>query len=226
MNEKKTRIIDQIRNSMRSPIKGFVSITEKDLWKGAFIILLVALFSAITSFNYTSKSPFQLPLDSASNAAPSFGPQSINPETVRGNFILLSTVRDGLKAITGWLVTGVIIHIFARLLGGNGGFKRLLALTGFASIPQVLQQIIRLIDAYTISRETLISLITVQAITKSLPDRFISQVITTFSIFGIWTFALTIIAVSANYKYSKGKAATATIIAYLVLIMTRILLPI
>ncbi len=226
MNETETGLFYQIRNSIRSPMKAFKSIREKDIWKGAFIILLVALLSAIASFNYTSKSPFQPPLDSTSNASPPFGPQSTNPEMIRGNFIILSTVRDGLEAITGWLVTGVIIHIFAGISGGNGGFKRLLAITGFASIPQILQQIIRLIDAYTISRETLTSLITVQAINRSLQDRFISRVVTTFSIFGIWTFALTIIAVSVNYRHSKGRAAAYTILAYLVSIIISVLLPI
>jgi len=226
MNETETAIFYQIRNSIRSPIKAFESITEKDLRKGALIIIIIALFSAITSFNYTMKSPFQLPLDSASNDVHSFGPQSTNPEMIRGNFILLSTVRDGLKAITGWLVTGVIIHIFASILGGNGGLKRLLAITGFASIPQILKQIIRLIDAYTISRETLLSLIKVQAINQSLPDRFISRIIATFSIFGIWTFALTIIAVSVNYRHSKGKATASTILAYLIFIIISVLLPI
>ena len=226
MNETETGLFYQMRNSIRSPIKAFESIKEKDIWKGTFIILLVALLSAIASFNYSSKSPFQLPIDSASNDVHSFGPQSTNTEMIRSNFILLSTVGNGLKSITGWLAAGVIIHIFAGLLGGDGGFKRLLAITGFASIPQIIQQILRLIDAYAISRETLISLISVQAINRSLQDLFISQLITTFSIFGIWTFILTILAVSVNYKHSKGKSTIATIIAYLVLITVRILLPI
>lgn len=152
--------------------------------------------------------------------------QAIDAEAFRKNFIIFSTIGNGLKVITGWLVTAVLLHIFANLLARKGSLKRLLAQMGFASIPLVIQQVLRLIDALTISGETVLGIMASLSFGGTLALRFMNGMLGTFTVFGIWATILTIVAVSINYESSKRRAATATILAYLVFIVVRLFLPI
>ena len=226
MNETKMGILNQIWTCLRSPRKGFETIRGEDLRKGVVIIILVAALSAYAGFNYTSKTPFQLPLGSTQGAGQPRPGQSINPEALRNNFIILSTLANGITVITGWLVTAVVIHIFARLMAGEGSLKKLLAQMGFASIPLLIHQVLRLIDALTISSGTLLGIMASRSLGRTLALRFMNGMLATFTLFGIWAIFLTIIAVSINYESSKSRAAAATILAYLALIVVRLFLPI
>jgi len=226
MSETKTRFLNQVLGCLRSPRRGFESIKGEDLKKGVVIILLVAAISAYAGYNYTSKTPFQLPFLSDSSASQQMPMQAVNSDALRTNLIIFSTLGNFIAVFTGWLLTGVILHIIARLMAGEGGLKRLLAQMGFASTPLVLQQLLRLIDAYTISPENLMDVRASLALGGSLAMRFMSRAMTAFTVFGIWALILTIMAVSVNYQSSKRKSAIATILAYLVVIVVRLFLPI
>jgi hypothetical protein len=223
MSETNTRFPNQIWACLRSPGRGFESIGEKDLKKGVVVILLVAALSAYAGYNYTSKTPFQ---SSASISIQSMPTQTINTDALRTNFIIFTTLGNFITVFTGWLLIGVILHIIARLMTGEGGLKRLLAQMGFASPPLILQQLLRLIDAYTISPETLLDVSASLTLGGSLVMRFMSRAMTTFTLFGIWTLILTIMAVSVNYQSPRTKSAIATIVAHLVVIVVRLFLPI
>ena len=226
MSETKIGIRDQVWSCIRSPQKGFESVKAEDLWKGAVLILIVVVLSAYAGFNYASKTPLQLFFSSILSTPGPIPRQAIDAEAFRKNFIIFSTIGNGLKVITGWLVTAVLLHIFANLLAGKGSLKRLLAQMGFASIPLVIQQVLRLIDALTISKETVLGIMASRSFGRTLALRFMNGMLTTFTVFGIWATILTIIAVSINYESSNRRAATATILAYLVLIVVRLFLPI
>jgi len=226
MSETKTKFLNQILDCSRSPRRGFESIKSEDLKKGMVIILLIAAISAYAGYNYTSKTTFQLPFLSDPRASQQMPTQAINSDALRTNLIIFSTLGNFITVFTGWLLTGVVLHVLARLMTGEGGLKRLLAQMGFASTPLVLQQLLRLIDAYMISPEALMDVRASLALGGSLAMRFMSRAMTTFTIFGIWTFILTVMAVSVNYQGSKRKSAIATIVTYVVVIVVRLFLPI
>jgi len=226
MSETKTKFLNQVLDCLRAPRRGFESIKGEDLKKGVVIILLIAAISAYAGYNYTSKTPFQLPFLSDPRASQQMPMQAVNSDALRTNLIIFSTLGNFITVFTGWLLTGVVLHVLARLLTGEGGLKRLLAQMGFASTPLVLQQLLRLIDAYMISPETLMDVRSSLALGGSLAMRFMSRAMTTFTIFGIWTLILTIMAVSVNYQGSKRKSAIATILTYVVVIVVRLFLPI
>ncbi len=226
MSETSTRFPNQIWACLRSPGKGFEYVGGKDLKKGAVVILLVAALSAYAGYNYAYKTPFQLPQSSASLSIQSMPTQTINTDALRKNIIILSSLGNFITVFTGWLLTGVVLHFIARLTTGEGGLKRLLGQTGFASTPLILQQLLRLIDAFTISPETLMAVRAYLTLGGNLAMRFLSRAMTTFTVFGIWTLILTIIAVSVSYQSTKKKSAITTIVAYLIVLVVRLFLPI
>lgn len=188
--------------------------------------MILTSVSAWAGYNYASKPPVILPEGFGPHGP--FGPpgQFVDPQTFRRNIMTLYALRDGLMTVTGWLIPAVLLHLSATLLVGKGSLKRTLAQTGFASLPLFIQQAIRLIDAYTISAEELLSVVSAQPLGQTLVLRFVSNVLSVFTVFGLWAFALTVVAVSINYKASTKRSGTAVAFAYLVFILIRLFLPI
>lgn len=226
MSEERKGVLNQILGCMASPRKAFESIQEEDLWKGVVLILILTSVSALAGYNYASKLPVTIP--------EGFGPhgpfrppgQFVDPQTFRRNIMTLYALRDGLRAVAGWLIPAVLLHLSATLLVGKGSLKRTLAQTAFASIPLLIQQAIRLIDAYTISAEELLSVVSAQPLGHTLTLRFVSNVLSVFTVFGIWAFALTVVAASINYGGSKSRTLTATTVAYLAFVVMRVFIPV
>lgn len=207
MNETRKRFIDQVWMSIRSPRNCFKTVREEDLRKGLALVIIVAILSVLAALTYASKIPI--------NTMPG----------IRGLGALYA-LKNGLNVITGWLLTSIIIHLLARILVGKGGFMRILAQTGFASTPLIIQQTVRILDAYIISENELSRLLGVRSLGQSLPLNFMSQLLALFTVFGFWTFMLTTIAVSNNYESSKTRSIALTSFSYLILAFMRIFLPI
>jgi hypothetical protein len=102
----------------------------------------------------------------------------------------------------------------------------MLAMTGFASAPRIIQQLLRVIDAYTISAADIASLTATQAAASGLLGKLVNQAFTIFNLFGILTIVLTAVAVSVNYEATPRKAAFVTVLAYIVYMILRVYLPI
>lgn len=221
MSDEKRGFLSQAWGCLTSPRGTMGSIQGGDLRKGAALILVLALISAWAGYVYASKLPLELPEQSRHTG---FGP-IISPGALRRSLMTISAVRDGLRVITGWLIPSVLLHLFTSLRG-KGSLRRMLALTGFTSIPLILQKALRLLDAYVISEEAILSIIEAQAPGRNLALQLVREVSTVFTVFGLWAFALTIVAASINYRTSTMKAAAATSSAYLAFILLRLLLPI
>ncbi|MGB9622693.1 MAG: hypothetical protein ACPL07_02500, partial [Candidatus Bathyarchaeia archaeon] len=112
----------------------------------------------------------------------------------------------------------------SRTISTVRGFKRLATLLGFTYIPLMFQQILRVVDSYSISEEFLNAYI--QSTNQSYIGSIANVVIKTFSIFGIWTFALTVLAISNNSNLVIKKSIPVTVVIYFFYIILRIFLPI
>ena len=226
MSEERRGFLSQVWGCVASPRKALESIRGEDIWKGVVLVLILTAVSALAGYNYASKLPVKIPEGFGPHEQ--FGPprQFADPEAVRRNIMTFSAMGDGLRAISGWLIPAVLLHLFASLLAGKGSLRRTLALTGFASIPLIFQQILRLIDAYTISKEAFLSIIAAPTLGPTLTLRLIDEASSVFTAFGLWTFALTVVAISINYKASTARAAAAASSSYLAFILIRLFLPI
>jgi hypothetical protein len=197
MSENRKGFIEQIKGVITKPQEAFNFIMGEDLWRGLIIITLIAGFSAWAGMIYTSK-------------------LSLNVQISQGgvNIVVLSALSSVITTLTGWL----LIHAIAKLTGENGSLKRMFALSGFASIPLLAQQILRLVDAYTITPTALANYqIANSQVTGLIMKIFLYTNL--FTIFGLLTLALTTFAVSANYEVSHKKSLIIAVSVYLVLII-------
>jgi len=198
VSETKKSFREKIFGVLRSPSTGFLQIEEDDLRKGILIIFIIGLLSSWAGVIY-----------------------------LRGRTVMPFLAIGGIVgAFTRWLIPSVLVLITAKILIGDGNTRRMLAMTAFASLPQLAQQLLRVVDASTISTVDLIALRAAVFPSTGLIFKAMNQGIKVFNLFGLLTLALTVYAVSANYGSPKRRALTVSVSAYLAYILLKVFLPI
>ena len=209
----KSSFIRDIIGRLASPQSSFKLILEKpSLMKATALILTIAIIAAWASLNYTSKLP------SLEGLVPGQG-IPVDPEQLRPALAIMSAVTALTGILGTWLASSALVHGFSRALRGNGTFKSMLTLAGYASIPLLIQHVLRLVDSFMISQEAL------QLATDLQMSVIAEAAVGIFTIFGIWSMILLIIAARENYKISTAKSTAATILSFIVLIFISTFLP-
>lgn len=198
MSETKKSFREKIFGVLRSPSTGFPQIEEDDLRKGILIIFIIGLLSSWAGVIYLRA-------------------RTIMPFLAIGGIV---------GAFTRWLIPSVLVLITAKILIGDGNTRRMLAMTAFASLPQLAQQLLRVVDASTISTVDLTALRAAVFPSTGLIFKAMNQGVKVFNLFGLLTLALTVYAVSANYGSPKRRALTVSVSAYLAYVLLKVFLPI
>ncbi len=192
------------------PMDTLSKVDERDLWIGFIIVLIIASLASTARYNYAMKLPIEIPEFLQRPGS------RVNPEAFKRNIAYFQAFGEGATVFFNWILTSILVHLFTKPLGGRGSLKGMLAKAGFALTPLTIQQILRLIDAYTISREGLLELIA--SLQGWTPRPFIH-----LNLFLLWTLMLLIIAASINYETSKKRATASTLLAYLTLMLIPLL---
>jgi len=199
------------------PRSTFEVITEKDLTRGLVVVLLVAIVGALASAQYIYK------MDLSSLPRIGLLPGA-DASSLRGSLGIATGVITGIRTVTGWLIPALIIYIIAKLSTCEGGLKRLLAQTGFASMPLLIQHVLRLIDAYAMQGSLRNDLFQTEVLITVLSQRIINQALNSLNLFSLVTISLTIVAASVTFRSSKKKMAMITIASYVIFITLRSLI--
>ena len=233
MSEKKSRFFGTIIGMATSPRNVFSGIEEIDLKRGIAVVLIIAILSGWAGMTYFTKTELQIP-DMGSRPGggnPMFSPgaqdsDGLDPVALRSRLAPFIGIGAILGAVTRWLIPSILVVLVANIWVGKGSSKRLLAMTGFASAPRIIQQLLRVVDAYTISAADIASLTATRAAASGLLGKLANQAFILFNLFGLLTIILTAIAVSVNYEAVPRKAAYVTGLAYVGYMVLRVYLPI
>jgi hypothetical protein len=195
-----------IRGCITSPRETLESVQEGDLRRSVVFVLFTAVLAAVAGYNYGLK------LATAPGGIP-VAPTAFALGGLMGVLIW-------------WLLPAAAIHVFTSLQTGENGFRRFVALTGFASVPHIFRHVLRIVDALTISTAQMMEVISSRSNPAGLLEKVVNGSTGTLNVFGLWSLALIVIAAKVNYKASTRKAAITTIVVYLALMLFRALLPI
>lgn len=222
MNErenKKAGFIRDILGCLTSPRSSFKSILEKpSLKKATALILVIAIVAAWASLNYTSKLPSQ--------EGPFPGRETpVDPELMGQMGMIMSALMALIGVFGTWLVSSAFIHGFSSTLRGNGFFRSMLTLAGYASIPLLIQHVLRLADSLVVSQEALQITATLQISADPLLNSIANAAADTFTIFRLWSIALLIFAVRENYKISATRSIVAVALSYILILFLSVFLP-
>ena len=233
MSEKKSGFLGKIMGLATSPRGVFSGIEEIDLKRGIAVVLIIAVFSGWAGMIYFTKTELQFPGmgSSPGGGSPMFSPgvqdsSGLDPGALRSRLAPFIAIGGVLGAVIRWLIPSILVLLAANIWVGKGSSKRMLAMTGFASAPRIIQQLLRVVDAYTISAVDIASLTATRAASSGLLGKLVNQAFTVFNLFGVLTIILTAVAVSVNYEATPRKAAYVTVLAYVVYMILRVYLPV
>jgi hypothetical protein len=233
MSDEKSGFLGKIMGLATSPRVVFSGIGEIDLRGGIALILVIGVLSGWAGMTYFSKIELQLPDmgPGSSGGSPMFNPGAqdsggFDPVALRSRLAPFVAISGVLGSVTRWLVPSLLVLFAANIWVGKGSSKRLLAMAGFASAPRIIQQVLRIIDAYTIRAADIASLTATRAAASGLLGKLVNQAFTVFNLFGVLTIILTAVAVSVNYEATPRKAAYVTVLAYVAYMVLRVYLPI
>ena len=233
MSDKKSGFLGKIIGLVASPRGVFTKIEELDLRGGIIVILLIGVLAGWAGMTYFSKTELQIPNmgPGSGGGPPGFGPgppgsSGVDPAVLRNRLAPFIAIGGVLGSVTRWLVPSILVLFVANIRLGKGSSKRMLAMTGFAAAPQIIQQLLRGIDSYTISAADIASLTASRAAASGLLGKLLNQAFSVFNLFGVITIILTAVAVSVNYEAAPRKAAIVTVMAYIMYAILRVYLPI
>lgn len=164
------------------------AITDKDLMKGALIVLATGLFSGGAAYAAASSMDALL-------------------GNMAGTVKIISVISAVIMTLLGWVLSSVIFHGVAHLLGGKGNRNRMFALTGYAYTPVLVQQILRFINYWFLGQTTAT---TVGGVAEVL--------VSTFNVFAIIGLVLMALSIKINYGISGRKATLIALIPTMIML--------
>ena len=195
MSDEKPGFIGQITGVLYKPRQIFSTVDEGDLTKGLLVMFVMVLLAAYSSMLYMGKIPLSV-----------LSPQleGVDTSQIEGSMGLFAGIGAGITILVGWSASTLLMHGLGKLSGGNGSMKRMFALHGFASVPSLLNQLIRVLDASIMDSATLASyFISYRSLGKFL-TAFIGANL--MNLWGIATIALLVLAVEENYELSRTRS--------------------
>ncbi len=196
MSDEKTGFLGQVIGVLYRPRVIFSKMEESDLTKGLIVMFVMALLAAYSSMIYMGKIPLSV-----------LSPQLEGMDTSQfeGTMGLFAGIGSGVSILIGWVASTLLLHGLGRLSGGSGSMKRFFAMHGFASVPSLLNQLLRVIDASIMDANSLASyFVSYRDISgKALRALLGSNLV---NVWGLATIALLVIAVEENYGASRGRA--------------------
>ncbi len=138
MSDVKPGFLGQVIGVLYQPRKIFSTVEDGDLVKGLIVMLLMVMLAAYSSMLYMGKIPLSV-----------LSPQleGIDTSQFEGTMGVFAGIGAAVTIIIGWTAGTVLMHGLGRFSGGGGSIKRFFALHGFASVPRLLNQVIRVADA-------------------------------------------------------------------------------
>jgi hypothetical protein len=195
MSDEKPGFIGQLTGVLYRPREIFRTVDESDITRGLIVMIVMVLLAAYSSTLYMSKIPLSV-----------LSPQLEGMDTSQfeGTMGIFAGIGAGLTIIVGWIASTLLMHGMGKLSGGSGSLKRMFALHGFASLPGLFNQLIRVADAYMIDSTTLTGYFLASRDLAKLLRVFIGANL--FNIWGLATIGLLVLAAEENYGVSRGRA--------------------
>lgn len=220
MSEERISFMEILVGVVKKPYDTFNLIWSGDMWRGLSVLTFVAILASLAGYIYAAK----LPINMQEMGAALNGQTQIDLEALRGTLSIFLAMGNFVGVYTRWIIPSILIILAANLTLGEGSGRRMCVMTCFASIPQVVQHALRILDAVTADSVVVATVIASRA-SSTLVMMILNQAITVLNLFGLLTFVLTVYAVSANYGTNTRKAFYTTSLAYAVYILVKVYLP-
>jgi hypothetical protein len=203
----KPGFIGQFLGVLYRPRVIFSTVDEGDLTKGIVIAVIMVALAAYSTMTYMGKIPLEV-------LTPQL--QGVDAGPMVGSLGTISGVAAGVTMIVGWTLTGLVLHLLGKFSGGDGSLKRYFALYGFTTVPGLLNQVLRVVDARIMDSSSLIGyFVSYRDMSNNVVKAFIGA-----NLFNVWSLAgiaLLVLSLEENYKLGRGRAVVLALVPNLAL---------
>ena len=203
----KPGFIGQLLGVLYRPREIFSTVDEGDLTKGVVIAVLMVALAAYSTMTYMGKIPLEV-------ITPQL--QGVDAGPMADSLGTISGIAAGVTMLVGWTFSGLILHLLGKFSGGDGSMKRYFALYGFTTIPALLNQVLRVVDASIMDSASLIGyFVSYRDMSSKVVKAFIGA-----NLFNVWSLAgiaLVVLSLEENYKVSRGRAVVLALVPSLAL---------
>ena len=192
----KPGFIGQLLGVLYRPREIFSTVDEGDLTKGVVISVLMVALAAYSTMTYMGKIPLEV-------ITPQL--QGVDAGPMAGSLGTISGIAAGVTMLVGWTFSVLILHLLGKFSGGDGSMKRYFALYGFTTVPALLNQVLRVVDASIMDSASLIGyFVSYRDMSSKVVKAFIGA-----NLFNVWSLAgiaLVVLSLEENYKVGRGRA--------------------
>lgn len=189
----KPGFIGQLTGVLYRPREIFRTVDEGDLTKGIVIAVLTVALGAYSTMAYMGK----IPLEVLSTQL-----QGVDAGPMAGSLGMISGIAAGVSMLVGWAISGLVLHLLGKFSGGDGSLKRYFALFGLTTVPALLNQVLRVVDASIMDSASLIGyFVSYRDMSSKIAKAFIGA-----NLFNLWSLAgIALIALSLEENYGVGR---------------------
>ncbi|MFA9494716.1 MAG: YIP1 family protein [Candidatus Bathyarchaeota archaeon] len=203
----KPGFMGQLLGVLYRPREIFSTVDEGDLTKGVVIAVLMVALAAYSTMTYMDKIPLEV-------ITPQL--QGVDAGPMAGSLGTISGIAAGVTMLVGWTFSGLILHLLGKFSGGDGSMKRYFALYGFTTVPALLNQVLRVVDASIMDSASLIGyFVSYRDMSSKVVKAFIGA-----NLFNVWSLAgiaLVVLSLEENYKVGRGRALIIALVPSLAL---------
>ena len=203
----KPGFIGQLLGVLYRPREIFSTVDEGDLTMGVVIAVLMVALAAYSTMTYMGKIPLEV-------ITPQL--QGVDAGPMAGSLGTISGIAAGVTMLVGWTFSGLILHLLGKFSGGDGSMKRYFALYGFTTVPALLNQVLRVVDASIMDSASLIGyFVSYRDMSSKVVKAFIGA-----NLFNVWSLAgiaLVVLSLEENYKVDSGRALIIALVPSLAL---------
>jgi hypothetical protein len=220
MSDERRGFVELTLGVLRGPGEYFKYVEERDLFRGLIIVALMVVFAAASSSIYMSKIPLDV-------LVPQLGEVGVDVSAVgdvAGSMGLFSAAGAAISVLAGWTLSTLIMHGLATLAGGKGGLKRFFAMHGFAAAPHALNHVLRTVDAYVSSSQSIVAYYTAN---RDVSFKLLRAALNTnmVTVFGVAGLVYVTYAVAENYGVQRGRAAMIALVPVLLFFLVSYISP-
>jgi hypothetical protein len=129
----------------------------------------------------------------------------------------MGMVGAAIVPLVVWLVATALIHVVAGLAGGEGEFKPLLSVLGYAGIPGYLKAIVMAIVAFFTQNPQPKLGLDILFKPEDTLGKIINVVLANIEILNLWYIALVIVGISVAKQMSRERAVVPWAVWWIIL---------
>jgi hypothetical protein len=207
----KINTFKRLTGVITNPVEAFEDIRERPDYLAPIVLMLLTSIIAASIIT-------PIALDAASERLSSMPPEAADRfEAMRPISYIIGMVGAAVVPLVAWVIMTALIHVFSGIVGGEGEFKPLLSVLGYAGIPGYLKAIVMAIVVFVTKNPRPKLGLDIFFELEGTAGKIITVVLANIEILNLWYIGLVIVGISVAKEMSRKQAVIPWAIWWIIL---------